>query len=129
MDLLDAAKAYRELMKYRYTFLLGHKGKAETMTLEFTKEAFHHLAGLHKKNLERVKNKKYALDYILDDGIIPQADFCDDILDRWNCICNLKYMIESNSLIFRLRNRALPGSCIRADYLVTDNVHLFFVDQ
>ncbi len=38
MDLLDAAKAYRELMKYRYTFLLGHKGKAETMTLEFTKE-------------------------------------------------------------------------------------------
>lgn len=65
MNLLDAAKAYRELMNYRYTFLLGHKGKAETMMLEFTKEAFHHLAGLHKKDLERVKNKKYALDYIL----------------------------------------------------------------
>lgn len=129
MNLLDAAKAYRELMNYRYTFLLGHKGKAEMMMLEFTKEAFHHLAGLHKKDLERVKNKKYALDYILVDGIIPQADFSYEIQDRWNCICSLKAMIESNSLIFRLRNRELPGSNIRADYLLTDDFHLFFVDQ
>ncbi len=129
MDLLSAAKAYRDLMRYRYTFLLGHKGKAETMTLEFTKEAFHHLAGLHKKALERVKNKKYALDYILIDGIIPQADFSDEVLDRWDCICNLKAMIESNSLVFRLRKKELPGSSIRAEYLLTDDLHLFFVDQ
>lgn len=35
LTLLEAAEAYQELMKYRYVFLLGHKGIAETLTLEF----------------------------------------------------------------------------------------------
>ena len=56
LTLLDAARAYQELMKYRYVFLLGHKGIAETLTLEFTKEAFHHLAGLHNIGIARIRN-------------------------------------------------------------------------
>ena len=58
MTLNDVASAYQELMKYQYRFLLGHKGKAETMVVSFPVEAFHHLAGLHKKDVERTKNKK-----------------------------------------------------------------------
>lgn len=122
----DAALAYRELMKYRYKFLLGHKGRAETLVLSFPKEAFHHLAGLHKIGLSRVRNKKYALDSILDDEITVE-DSRQVMSDRWDCVCDLKRMIESNSLVFRLQKKTFPGSQIRADYLITEAQCLFFI--
>lgn len=82
MTLLDAARAYQELMKYRYVFLLGHKGIAETLTLEFTKEAFHHLAGLHKIGIARIRNKKYALDYILENKDVPKIESRDVLMQQ-----------------------------------------------
>lgn len=57
MTLIDVASVYQELMEYQYRFLLGHKGKAETMVVSFPAEAFHHLADLHKKDIERTKKK------------------------------------------------------------------------
>lgn len=129
MTLKETATAYKELIRYQYVFLLSHKGKAETLTISFPKEAFHHLAGLHKKQLERTKNKKHILDSILEDGIPDQIAVTDEILDRWECICNLKEMIESNRLVFRLIKHMLPGSRIEADYVLSDNIHLFFVND
>lgn len=127
MTLFDAASAYRALMKYRYRFLLGHKGKAETLVLSFPAEAFHHLAGLHKKEIERTKNKKHILEAILAKPEDFNACFSEEILDRWECMIHLREMIESNSLVFRLRNGALAGSRIMADYVLSDDIHLFFV--
>ena len=127
MTLLDAARAYQELMKYRYVFLLGHKGIAETLTLEFTKEAFHHLAGLHKIGIARIRNKKYALDFILESKDVPKIESRDVLIDRWECICRLKEMIESNRIVFRMQKREFPGSQIKADYLMTKETCIFFI--
>lgn len=127
MTLLDAAQAYQELMKYRYVFLLGRKGIAETLTLEFTKEAFHHLAGLHKIGIARTRNKKYALEYILENDDVPEIENRDILIDRWNCICSLKEMIESNRIVFRMQKKEFPGSQIKADYLMTKEQCIFFI--
>ena len=114
-------------MKYRYEFLPGRKGKAETLTLCFAKESFFHLAGLHKTGDTRVQNKKYALERILE-GASPAAT--EDLEGRWTCICRLKDTIGNNRLTFRLNDRCLPGSGIRADYLPVDgNLFCFVKDR
>jgi len=127
VTLKDAALAYHELMKYRYSFLLGRKGKTETLVLSFPKESFHHLAGLHKRDIMRVKNKKYALEIILDGEDITKGDFSKAQIDRWNCLCRLKTIIETNSFVFRLLKQQLPGSKIHAEYVLTDQTVLYFV--
>ena len=40
MTLTDVASAYQELMKYQYRFLLGHKGKTETMVISSKQVVF-----------------------------------------------------------------------------------------
>lgn len=129
MTLYDAALSYKELMQHRYTFLLGHKGKSENLVLSFPKENFHHLAGLHKKNIERFKNKKSAFDQVLQGDQLVYGDVPDELTDRWNCICSLKALIESNNLVFRLQKHQLPGSSIKSDYILSDNAILFFIDN
>lgn len=129
MTLYDAALSYKELMHHRYYFLLGHKGKSDSLILSFPKENFHHLAGLHKKDIARFKNKKSALDQILQDDKLIQGDISDELIDRWTCICTLKKLIESNNLVFRLHKHRFPGSSIQSDYILSDNTVMFFIDE
>ena len=127
--LTQAAHAYCELQQYQYHILLGHRGKTTSLTIEFPSSAFHHLAGLHKAGYERVKNKKNALEYILDEGVPDNLQLGKMIEDRLLGILQLKQMIEANSLIFRYRGHEFPGSLIDADYLVCDNCYLFFINE
>ena len=125
-DLRAAAEAYYTLTGYRYTFLLGRKGRSCELTLNFPKAAIHHLAGLHKTGLERAKNRKTTLDYILsaaDVDISPS----EDVRARWDAIRRLQTMIESNAVVFRYRGHEFKGSRIQADYLLSGDMLMFFV--
>ena len=126
-DLVNAAEAYRELMRFRYTFLLGAKGRSELMTIEFPATSFYHLAGLHKIGLERSKNRKYALEYVLS-GKLPMLDgINDDVLVRWRAIIGVKSMIETNQFVLRYKQHEFKGSSIIADYLMSNDHYMLFI--
>ena len=127
IELVKAAEAYRELSNFRYTFLLGAKGRSETMTIEFPETSFYHLAGLHKIGLERSRNRKHALEYILSGDMPLLKEVSDEILVRWKAITELKFLIENNQLVFRYKRHEFKGSNIVADYLMSDEQYMFFV--
>ena len=130
-DLLyQSALAYRALMAYRYTFTLGFKGKLYTLCLAFPRQAYHHLAGLHKTGIAQLRNKNKALDLILSRQITARQLGASGVLleDRWKGICRLQHMLEQNEAVFRYRGHEHPGSIIQADYLISDNETLFFIN-
>ena len=49
MDSLQkCAKAFDQLTRYQYHFVIGRKGQTLKFTVSFDPSDFHHLAGLHK---------------------------------------------------------------------------------
>lgn len=49
MDSLQkCAKAFDQLTRYQYHFVIGRKGQTLKFTVSFAPSDFHHLAGLHK---------------------------------------------------------------------------------
>ena len=129
-DLLkQSAEAYQRLSAFRYKFLLGRKGQSYELTIEFPASAFWHLAGLHKLRIEAIQIKKHALQAVLEGKVKPVQTVNPDILTRWQGICNLQELIESNNAVFRYRKHEFYGSNIRAEYLMTDLHTMFFIDE
>ena len=128
-DLLkQCAEAYKKLSAYRYTFTLGRREKAYSLIIEFPESSFWHLSGLHKTRNEAVKVRKHALQAVLNGEVTVSPTENLDIISRWKGICDLQAMLESNSTVFRYRGHEFYGSCIRAEYLISDQHMMFFVD-
>lgn len=76
--LKQSAAAYLALSAYRYHFLFGKKGRQYALALAFPREAFWHLAGLHKTRVEAFKIRKHALEAALSGNIhaekMPDAE-------------------------------------------------------
>ena len=129
IDLLkQCAEAYKQLSAYRYVFTLGRKNRAYTLIIEFPESSFWHLSGLHKTRIAAVKIKKHALQAVLDGDVSVSPTENPDITSRWQGICGLQTLLESNSAVFRYRGHEFYGSYIRADYLISDQQTMFFVD-
>lgn len=126
--LYSAATAYKELQRYEYTFLLGHKGNCESLTIDFPSDTFHHLAGLHKIGYPRILKRKYALDHILDSSSALAKEDETRIESRLQGIVRLREMIESNALIVRTQHGYLKGSSIPASHIFENESYLAFVD-
>ena len=47
-SLQKCAKAFDQLTRYQYHFVIGRKGQTLKFTVSFDPSDFHHLAGLHK---------------------------------------------------------------------------------
>lgn len=131
-DLLkQCALAYEDLMSFRYVFTLGLKRNAYTVRLGFPEKAFHHLAGLHKTGFAALRHGvgKSTLKRVLAGEItqrqVEKAGF--SLADRWEGICRLRGMIESNRIVFQYRKSHHPGSIIDAEYLISDQQTLFFI--
>lgn len=129
-DLLkQCAHAYKELAVFKYHFLLGKKGSSYHLTIEFPEESFWHLAGLHKLRMEIFKNRKKALQIILDGSIGNYSIDDSQIISRWTSICHLKELIESNRVVFKYKSHEFKGSVIKAEYLMVDEKTMFFVRE
>ncbi len=127
--LMQSALAYRELMQYRYIFTLERKGEASTVRVTFPESAYHHLAGFHKASFAALRNKSKSLRTILD-AKVTAADFAAAgyaFEDRWSSLCHLQDMLESNQAVFRYRGHERADSRIAADYLLQDDLTVFFI--
>ena len=128
-DLLkQSAEAYKRLSVYRYTFTLGRRGKTYTLILEFPEASFWHLSGLHRTRTEAVKVKKNALQAVLNGEVTVSPTENPDIISRWQGICDLQMLLESNNAVFKYRGHEFYGSYIRAEYLISDQQTMFFID-
>lgn len=127
--LLKCLNSYKVLMDYRYYYVLGHKNKTISLTVEFPKDSFFHLAGLHKSGFAVLANRKGVFQAISDKKVTQdmfiQAGY--SLEDRWQCICGLKDLLEDNRTVFRYRGHEHPGSRIEADFLISDPQILFFI--
>ena len=129
--LKQSAAAYLALSAYRYHFLLGKKGRQYALALAFPREAFWHLAGLHKTRVEAFKIRKHALEAALSGNIHAEkiSDADGALRARWRCICALQEMIELNACVCKYRSHEFKGSASRAEYLLTNRQIMFFVDD
>lgn len=138
MDLLKkCALGFDELLKCKYHFILGRKGKIKEFTISFDKSDFHHLAGLHKlKDNAKIQYGKRAdiFDSILTGDItleqIQKSEFYKQMENRLEPLCHLEEFLDNNDLIFRYNEKVNQYSVIKADYLLENqfegqSVYLF----
>ncbi|MBQ8803750.1 MAG: hypothetical protein IJZ53_08965 [Tyzzerella sp.] len=126
MDLLKkCALGFNILLKHKYHFILGRKGKIKEFTISFDKSDFHHLAGLHKlKDNAKVQYGKRAdiFDSILTGEItleqIQKSEFYNKMENRIEPLCCLEEMLDNNNLIFHYNEKVNQYSVIKADYLL-----------
>lgn len=126
MDLLrESAVGFCELMEYQYHFKIARKNILKEFILNFEKEDFYHLAGLHKlKDVSQVQNRKHAIVFqnIIDGKItqdtIKNSDVYNDVSCRLMPLINLKNSIENNQIVFQYIENNIKFSRIQADYLV-----------
>ena len=130
--LTKSAKAFERLLKTEYTFKAGHKNKLISLKVNFMKEDFFHLVGLHKlRDIEKLNDPSFSKSRIFDavaDGTITFDDlqksvFFDEIDSRIRYFCQLEELLDKEDLIFRYYKNKVKGSGISADYL------LFFDDN
>lgn len=129
-DLLyQSALAYQSLMPYRYSFMLGHKMKSSYISIYFPEDAYHHLAGFQYSGIAALQNQKTALQIILAKQITHEHFAKEGFQheDRWQGICQLQNMIETNELIFHFRGHEKVGSNIIADYVIHNPSSFFFM--
>lgn len=126
MDLLKkCALGFNILLKHKYHFILGRKGKLKEFTISFDKSDFHHLAGLHKlKDNAKIQYGKRAdvFDSILTGKItleqIQKSEFYSEMEKRLEPLCYLEEFLDNNDLIFRYNKKINKYSVIQADYLL-----------
>ena len=130
--LTKSAKAFERLLKTEYSFKAGHKNKLISLKINFMKEDFFHLVGLHKlRDIEKLNDPSFSKPKIFDavaDGAITYDElqksvFFDEIDSRISCFCKLEELLDKEDLIFRYYKNKVKGSGISADYL------LFFDDD
>lgn len=108
MDLLKkCAIGFNLLLRYKYHFVLGRKGKLKEFTISFEKSDFHHLAGLHKlKDNAKIQQGKRTdiFDSILTGEItleqIQKSQFYNEMKERLEPLCLLEEFLDNNELIF-----------------------------
>lgn len=130
-NLKEIAKLFEKLLKMQYKIVLARKGIEVELLLNFEKEHFFHLSGLHKlKDIEYpFKNKSKIFDAILEDKLtyemIKKSEFFlpnektkyVGIKDRINSISQIEEILDSDNLIFKYNKNHLRWSDIKFKYV------------
>lgn len=130
MDLLyAAAKAWSNLLQYRYLIICGKSKKLYPITLGFKAHEFYHLAGFpHIKDITfptRFSQTK-MLDKVLDGSVtqelISKSSNYKNIVERkLYAIINLERLLNNCPDVYLFNRSKLPGySEIDAKYLFVD---------
>lgn len=131
MDLLKkCAMGFNLLLRYKYRFVLGRKGRLKEFTISFEKSDFHHLAGLHKlRDNAKIQQGKRSdiFDSILSGEItlehIQKSEFYNEMKERLEPLCHLGDFLDNNELIFHYNKKFNKYSLVQADYLL-ENSHM-----
>lgn len=128
-NILDAQKAFSKLLDIEYQFVLGRKDKTVTLTIEFQKYHFFHLAGLqYLKDLpglfipaEKVYNQ-------IESGQLPvsyieSSNNYNYVKGRVEYLPSLEYIFNSNDTIFKYNPELQAFSVIEADFLLRNEIN------
>ena len=143
----DAAKSYKDLLKYEYKIVLGYKGKAAEVPLCFNEDAFFHLCGLHYlENVAKINDTDNVTDVfhkilrkeIIHEDIVNDSGFIkNSIQDRINRVADLPNFLNNvlckpqEADIYKYNSKANPGSSINGNFLTksvaADNRTVYFI--
>ena len=130
MDSLQkCAKAFDQLTRYQYHFVIGRKGQTLKFTVSFDPSDFHHLAGLHKlkDNVRLQTGQRSTIFRDVLDGKYPfeqikHSAYFSEMEQRLTPLAHLVDFLDSNEIIFRYNEKANRFSAIQADYLLLNDV-------
>ena len=123
--LFSCARTFENLLDVQYKIIIGRKGKAETLSILFSKWDFHHLMGLGKLKDLRIarKNRQQVFDDIISGRTTYQSltasRYLPLIENRFAPLARLEALLDDNRLIFRYNAKQNVYSLIEADYLLT----------
>lgn len=139
---VEAAKAWQQLTKTRYSITAGRKGKLYQFRLEFDNADFPHLAGmqyaqnvdfgLHISEYYGDKLVPALLSGKMDGGKIEKSRSWEKIKGRLHAIISLQQTLESDFSI-ALFDPAKSNSKINALYVIKNNIsgetYFVFIDK
>lgn len=127
-ELLHSIQAYERLLKKSYDIVIGKKGTATSIHIEFSKDSFHHLAGLQylQQNMPELrKDKEEIFDKILKEEKfrkkIENAVEYGEILGRIISVGHLEQLLDSPDTEVYKCNKG-RGSSIKDDYIFKSNI-------
>lgn len=142
--LFDAAVAWNNLLDTNYDLLLGRKGKAASLRLDFQPEDFPHMAGiqyaddvdfgLRKAEIHSAKFLTKILHNEIDDTTIEKSANWKRINGRLAGIIALEETLDSEFLIYKFNPDRVPyGTTIHAEYVIKNVqsgiIFFVFIDQ
>ena len=128
-NILDAQKAFSKLFDIEYQFVLGRKDKTVSLTIEFQKYHFFHLAGLqYLKDLSRLFIPAEGVYNQIESGQLPvsyieSSNNYDYIKGRVEYLPTLEYIFDSNDTIFKYNPELQAFSVIEADFLLRNEIN------
>lgn len=135
MDLLQqSAKAWKEIMEYRYLFTYGYKRQLYPISLTFSLKDYPHLAGF--QYMKDISLPNYASSKIADrilggrilfETVQKAAQYDKMIKPRLEALIHLKASLDNEFNLYSYMPRMYPFiTSIRADYLISSH---FSVDN
>lgn len=138
-NLKNAALSFQRLFDFEYHITLKKKDKLYYLILEFRKQDFFHLAGLHYlKDLPQLKkNRDLIFDEIINNKIteetVRKSCFYKHIEERIIGLIGLEEILDSNKTVFRYcKNRSSFSDIIAEYFLETvflSKTNYIFIDK
>ncbi|MGL5978862.1 MAG: PBECR4 domain-containing protein [Erysipelotrichaceae bacterium] len=111
-----------KLMDITYYFKLGHKNKTVEIEIEFQKQDFHHLLGLHKlRDLQIYRNnREIIINKLLKNQLqlvdLKKSSYFSEIEERLKVCGYLEQLLDGDTLVFRWNK--VSYSKIDASFLI-----------
>lgn len=128
-NIIDAQKAFLKLLDIEYQFVLGRKDKTVSLTIEFQKYHFFHLAGFqYLKDLPRLFIPAEEVYNQIESGQLPvsyieSSNNYNYIKGRVEYLPSLEYIFNSNDTIFKYNPELQAFSVIEADFLLRNEIN------
>lgn len=138
--LRKTAEGFHSLLDTQYHIIIGRKGKAVELTIEFAPIDFHHLMGLGKlKDLRIATQNREAVFSGIMNGTITYPSICKSryigqIENRFVPLAHIEQIFDDNKLIFRYNEKKNQFSLIESDYLLStpfagNDVYIFIEEK
>ncbi len=128
-DILEAARAFTNLLDIEYQLVLGRKNKIIPISITFNENNFFHLAGLHYLT-DRTKilfgDRAILLQKILSNIItinqISSSRCYYEIKERIDYLIYLEQILDDNKTVFKYNPHLEIFSAIQAEFLMKNEV-------
>ena len=129
-NIYDCVDAFSRPLDKQYKIVVGRKGVARTLYINFAKSDCFHLMGLQylkdreELNKDRAKIFDEIKDRKIDAGHIEKSSFYGKIQDRIDMLPMLEMLFDSNDTVFKYNSHQNLFSMIQADYLMKNTVEM-----